>query len=102
MSIFDLSDDSVVVTTSYVLEQGMPILDVIHEEDEEGELWQFHCGNGDFSSEHLKLVRLDTIMSLDPSLLEIADLDIGMRATRSEIGGDWVIELMPPEEDEDS
>ena len=90
-----------VVTSSYVLEERMPILDVIHGEDEEGELWQFHCGNGDFSSQHLRLVRLETIMRRDPSLLEMAELELGMRARRPEIGGEWSIEPLPQGEEED-
>ena len=101
MSIFDLSDDSMVVTSAYVTERQMPVLEVTHEEDDEGPLWQFHCGNGDFSPSLLRLVRLDTVMRLDPTLLTISELASGMRATRPDIDSDWTIEPLPPEEEED-
>ena len=99
MSIFELSDDNAVVTSAYVTEQQMPVLEVFHEEDDDGPLWQFHCGNGDFSPLLLRLVRLDTIMRLDPTLLTISGLPAGMRAVRKDIESEWIIEPLPPEED---
>lgn len=101
MSIFDLSDDSMVVTSAYVTEQRMPVLEVTHEEDEEGPLWQFHCGNEDYSPELLRLVRLDTIMKLDPTLLTISELASGMVATRPNVDSDWTIEPLPPEDEDE-
>lgn len=101
MSLFDIPDSSMVITSSYVLDDRMPILEVIHEEDEEGELWQFHCGNGDFSSLHLRLVQLETIMRRDPSLLELTEMEIGMRARRTEVGAEWTYEALPPLDEED-
>ena len=102
MSLFEISDDTMVITTDYVLHQGMPVLQVTHEDDEEmGSLWQFHCGNGDYSSEHVKLVRLDTIMRYDLTLLTISELPVGMMATRPDIDSDWTIEPLPPEDEED-
>ncbi len=100
MSLFEISDDTMVITSDYVLYQEMPVLQVTHEDDEEaGSLWQFHCGNGDYSSKHMKLVRLDTMLRLDLSLLTISHLPVGMMATRPDIDSDWTIEPLPPEDE---
>ena len=55
---FDISPDTMVVTSSYVTDAGMPVLCVSHEQDpEEGIIWQFHAGNGDFGTDVIQLVR---------------------------------------------
>lgn len=72
-----------VVTSKYVTEQGLSINEVSHEDDEEGgSLWQFHCGNGDYSMSQMQLVRLDTILAIDPSVADVADLTMGATARR--------------------
>ncbi|WP_435011348.1 hypothetical protein P12x_002655 [Tundrisphaera lichenicola] len=81
------------MTSYYVAERQLPIVEVSHEDDEEGgSLWQFHCGNGDYSMERMRLVRLDTILAIDPSVLEISDLSMGARAKRAGKSSPWVIE----------
>jgi hypothetical protein len=93
MNEFNISDDTMVVTSSYVTREGRPILEVSHEDDEEGgSLWQFHCGNGDYSMERMELVRLDTILEMDPTVREVANLDMGQCARRSAINARWVVE----------
>ena len=88
---FDAPPDSSVVTSSYVTAKGLPILEVSHEDDEEeGSLWQFHCGNGDFDSTVLQLVRFDEIVRLDPGLVEVAALQRGFQATRASKAAPWV------------
>jgi hypothetical protein len=92
MKEFPIPHSTAVVTTSYVTVERLPILKVSHERDEEGvSLWQFHCANGDYSSERLQLVRLDTLIALDPTLREIADLPSGAVATRSSAKDAWRI-----------
>jgi hypothetical protein len=92
MKRFDVSDDATVVTSSYVTNLLLPILVVFHELDEEGgSLWQFHCGNDDYSMEKMQLVRLDTILRLDPSVLEVADLPVGGTAQRRSREDAWII-----------
>jgi len=89
---FGISDDTVVVTTSYVTLHGRPVLEVSHDDDEEGgSLWQFHCGDGDYSPEKLQLVALHTVLALDPSLSEVAGLRVGSTARRSSNDAPWCV-----------
>ena len=90
-SSFNISEDSMVVTSSYVTSGGMPILLVTHEYDEEDEeyIWQFHCGNGDYAMERMQLVRLDTILNIDPSISTIANLAVGYQAKRTSPDENW-------------
>ncbi|RYZ02078.1 MAG: hypothetical protein EOO73_33210 [Myxococcales bacterium] len=87
---FDVPPGEVVVTTTYVTKGGLPILSVVHELDEdEGIVWQFHCGNGDYDNAVLQLVRLDEILRLEPGLLELAGLPLGHEARRDGPGAPW-------------
>jgi hypothetical protein len=91
MKNFDLPVETMVMTSTYVTRDGMPILQVSHEYDEvDGDDWQFHCGNDDYSMEKLQLVRLSTILKFDPDLLVIADLPVGYVAKRTAVGIPWV------------
>ena len=60
---FPISLDTIVVTSDYVTQQGMPVLYVCREVDCDEEIWQFHCGNGDCSMQHMQLVRLEVTAS---------------------------------------
>jgi len=89
---FDIPPDGAVVTTKYVTQDGEPILYVVHECDEEDDVvWQFHCGNNDYGSSVIQLVRLDEILSIDPSLYELASLALGFCARRASRESRWVI-----------
>jgi hypothetical protein len=87
-----ISDDTMVVTSSYVTENSMPILLVTHENDDEdgSSLWQFHCGNGDYHMSKMQLVRLDTLLYLDSSIRKVLDLPKGMMARRDTKVSEWV------------
>lgn len=89
---FNISEDTMVVTSKDVTLDGLPILEVSHEDDEEGgSLWQFHSASGDYSMDRMQLVRLDTILSIDPSLREFPSLSMGCTARRRAIGEPWLI-----------
>jgi hypothetical protein len=91
--VFPISKDTMVVTSTYVTNDREPVRYVSRQDDEEGgELWQFHSGNGDYSMEKLQLVRLDTILRLDPSVGDVADLPLGFNATRADRSALWKIE----------
>ncbi len=93
---FDVPPGAAVVTSTYVTVAHMPVLVVSHELDlEGGSTWQFHAGNGDYSTEVLQLVRLDEILEIDPQLRELATLPIGHSATRNTPEEKWVIEAEP-------
>lgn len=78
MNNSEISNDFMVVTSTFVINDGMPVLEVSHEDDEEGgSLWQFHCGNSDYDLQKMMLVRFDTILALDFSLKEVANLPKG-------------------------
>ena len=92
MKPFPIARNTMVVTSTFVTEQGMPILEVSHEDDEEGGcLWQFHCGNGDYSMSRMQLVRLDTILALDPTIEQLAELKMGSTARRESLDSAWIL-----------
>lgn len=94
MKSFPIADNVAVITSTYVTRDGMPILLVTREEDdEEGESWQFHCGNGDYAMERMQLVGLGTVLRIDPTVREVADLPLGHCATRTAVGAPWTIGL---------
>ena len=90
MSINTLPDDLMVVTSTFVMDDKMPILEVTHEDDEEGgSLWQFHCGNNDYDMSKMLLVSLDTIVSVDPLISQVFDLAKGGTAIRESSSSQW-------------
>lgn len=90
---FGVPLNSAVVTTSYVTQEGLPILYVSHTADAEaGVVWLFHCGNGDSSARVLQLVGLGEILKLAPELTALADLPCGWHARRDSAQGEWVVE----------
>jgi hypothetical protein len=91
MKKFPISLDTAVVTSTYVMEERLPVLYVSHEDDEGKSLWQFHCGNNDYSMEKMMLVGLGTILLADPSLMNVADLEKGFSATRKSPRAPWTI-----------
>jgi len=100
VTFFNIPADTMVVTSKYVTENRLPILEVSHEDDEEGAtIWQFHCGNGDFSMQQMQLVRLDTILAIDPSVLDLANLGLGFLAKRSEKGAPWELSCISQTDD---
>ena len=81
-----------VVTTSYITENNLPILEVSVDDDEEGgELWQFHAGNDDYSMERLQLVKFETILRIDSSVKQIINMKIGSTAVRESQSDQWVV-----------
>ncbi|MFN7675096.1 hypothetical protein [Flavobacterium sp.] len=90
-SLKELNENTMVVTSTYIVNDGMPILYVSNEDDEEeGVIWQFHCGNGDYNMERMLLVKLETILNLDSELINL-DLKIGQEAFRENKKAFWKI-----------
>lgn len=83
------------MTTTHVMHEGEPIVQVIH--DEEDHAWQFH-GAGEKSMADMLLVALKTVFFRDPTIIEIAELLPGWRASRSAVGGPWMRERKEPDE----
>lgn len=90
-SLKDLDRNTMVVTSTYVMNDGLPILYVSNDFDEDGgSTWQFHCDNGDYNMEKMLLVRFENILKKDKGLLTIK-LEIGEEAKRKSIKSDWII-----------
>jgi len=74
--------------------EGMePILLVSHDADDHG--WQF-IGSSDATMADAMLVSLESIVRLDPTVLEVADLPPGWQALRDRVGGAWSRREHPP------
>jgi len=87
---FDDAPETPVVTTLHVTSRAMPIMYVSREIDEDGRItWQFHCALP-FEMKDAQLVRLDTIVNVDRTVLEIASLPVGYAAKRSSPQEPWV------------
>jgi len=88
---FNIAPETMVVTSAYVTRDGMPILFVTHEPDEDGgSIWQFHCGNGDYDATKIQVVRLDTILRIDPTIETVSSLPTGCVARRASMNDGWI------------
>lgn len=74
-----------VYTTRRVIEDKYPILYVHHEKDGD---WQFLCGTTN-ESEDCKLVCLEDIVKLDPTINALFDLPYGWKAERKMVLDMW-------------
>jgi hypothetical protein len=65
---------------------------VWRDQGEDGDdVWQFHCGNGDYDAQRLLLVRLEEILDIDPTVAGVAHLAVGQAARRVAVGEPWTI-----------
>jgi hypothetical protein len=74
-----------VLTTVWVL-RGRSIVYVTHDRDDGS--WQFLDG-GPTNLQYARIVSLDSITRLDPSILELGDLPLGWKAWRSAKNTPW-------------
>jgi hypothetical protein len=86
---FDQPPNCAVLTVRGILEDGEPVLHVIHDEEDHG--WQF-LGAETPNETDARIVALNEMLSLDPSLHELADLPVGWHAWRERCGDSWVRE----------
>lgn len=73
-------------TTACVVNGSHPILLVTH--DAEDGAWQFLCGDANEAADG-RVVGLNSIVKLDASVGELADLPLGWRGWRSAAGEPW-------------
>lgn len=83
---FDQEPKTTTLTTRQILDEGFPILNVVHYSDDHS--WAFTCGTTDDTNDG-RIVCLSHILEIDPTLISIADLEPGWLAERSEVGGEW-------------
>ena len=96
---FDQPRNCTTLTMRQVLDGTEPILLVSHDADDHG--WQF-IGTSDASAADGKVVCLEHIVRLDPTVLEVADLPPGWQAVRERVGGAWMRRERPPDSDEET
>lgn len=84
---FDQAKSVATITTRQVMEEGCPVLSVVHYSDDDS--WAFTCGTSN-SNDDLMLVSMAQVVSTDETLLSIANLPSGWCADRNSIGGTWV------------
>ena len=72
-------------TCCHVLEENKPILYVSHDEDG---YWQFLCG-GAHQEEDARIVSLATILEIDPTMGDLAELDYGEYVEAESETSDW-------------
>lgn len=89
---FDQPRNCAAITIRSIVFDGAPILHVTHDEDDHG--WQF-LGWEDADVSQGAVVRLEEIVKLDPSVLEVADLPPGWRAWRKSKSSPWTRERWP-------
>ncbi len=75
-----------VITNKRIIKSQDWIAYVSHDEDDGG--WQFH-GRGPLDEQDAAIVSLRSIVELDPSVSELADLPLGWSASRESPNSPW-------------
>lgn len=84
---FSLPGSSGVYACTHVLDDGMPILYVGHDDDGD---WEFLCDGAPEDCDD-RLVPLGDVLDRDDTVKEIADLGCGCSASREVVGGKWTV-----------
>lgn len=78
-----------VFTSVFVIEGNQLITNVSHELEDSA--WQFHSNDQLEGTHNARVVGLGQIIEMDSSLLEIANLPLGYKATRNSANAEWKI-----------
>jgi hypothetical protein len=78
------------------LEQSLPILSVIHDDDGD---WQFLTG--DETDDDARIVAIEQVIGSDPTLNEVFDLDYGEIAFRIAVGEPWLRDTFAFDDEEE-
>ena len=87
---FDQAANVAAITTRQVIEDGLPILCVVHYLEDDS--WAFVCGTAN-GTEDGRVIRMDTALRIDPTLATIAHLRPGWFAQRAAVGSPWIEQL---------
>ena len=87
--LFDQAPNVAAITTRQVIEDGLPILNVVHYADDDS--WAFVCGTSN-AIEDGRVIGMGEALKLDPTLATIADLPPGWCAQRRAVGQPWAKE----------
>ena len=91
---FDQAPDVAAITTRQVIEDGLPILTVVHYADDHS--WAFCCGTSGAQPTTDGWIGMGEALKRDPTLATIANLPPGYCAYRTAVGAEWILE---PNED---
>ena len=86
---FTQPKDSDAYSTKSIVSDGVPILYAYCDEDDHS--WQF-MGEEPGTDENMATVKMEKIVTLDPTLQEIAHMEPGYYAWREKLGSPWTIE----------
>ena len=89
---FDQAPNVAALTTRQVIEDGLPILSVVHYAEDAS--WAFLCGTTS-ATEDGRVIGMGTALKMDPTLATIADLPPGWHARRRSIGKPWTKKPSP-------
>lgn len=84
---FDQQANVACITTRQVIEDGLPILRVVHYADDHS--WAFTCGTSN-ATEDGRVILMAEALAIDASIAEVADLLPGWGAYRDGIDAAWV------------
>jgi hypothetical protein len=84
----ELHDNTAVFTCGHVLDDGKPVLRVVHDEDGD---WQFLCGADRHETSDGRLICLGCAWERVGSHEQLSMMDTGMAATRDSVSHNWVI-----------
>lgn len=80
---------NVAVVTVWPVLRGESFVGAVHHDAEDGG-WQFLCADKTFDWADAALVSLTTVVEVDPSINELADLPLGWSASRESKDSPWV------------
>lgn len=83
---FDQTPNTAAITTKQVLENKLPIVNVVHYKDDHS--WGFFCGTTNDTNDG-RVISMQEALELDDSLNEIAHLKPGMKAYRKTTSSPW-------------
>ena len=86
---FDEPENVTAITTRQVIEDGLPILCVVHYAH--NHLWAFTCGTTS-ATEDGRVISMGAALAIDPTLRSVADLPTGYCAYREAVGAPWARE----------
>lgn len=78
-----------VITTRFVLENNSPIVSVFKDTDGE---WQFFGNEEGISEQDARIISLNEILQIDPTIKELFEITYGSHAYRENKDDDWKIE----------
>ncbi len=83
---FDQSPETAALTTRQIIEDGNPILCIVHYSDDHS--WLFACGST-AQNEDGRVISMQQALKIDPSIAQVADLPPGWMAWRESVESEW-------------